>query len=376
MLYSILILACSVWTLIGVLSLRAQSKENAKYAETPVTVLKPLCGADEALEENLRTFFEQDHPAFELVFGVEGRGAQERDDALPIVRRLIAEHPHVDARVIVHAGESLVPNPKVRNLLAMMPYAAHDIVVISDSNISVTPSYLREMAGALEQENVELATSPIVGVGEASVGALVENLHINGFIAPSLAAAVEGGAPAVVGKSMAFRRSVLKRIGGLASVGHVLAEDLVLGKMFARAGFDIALTSSPVRNVVTHQTLRGFVARQARWGSLRLRLVTLPFLAEPISYPIFLALLAPLVGAPLGLAFAWAIGVSTLRDATSWYLLRGREGLTLAILCSPLRDVLALWAWCLAPLQQHIVWRGKRLRLGTGTRLYTEHPVP
>lgn len=374
MLYSILILVCSVWTLIGVLSLRAQSKDKAKYANTPVTVLKPLCGADEALEENLRTFFEQNHPHFELVFGIEGRD-ERQDEALPIVRRLIAEYPHVDARVVVHAGESLVPNPKVRNLLAMMPYAAHDMVVISDSNIHVTPSYLREMAGALEEENVELATSPIVGVGEANVGALVENLHLNGFVAPSLAAAVEGGAPAVVGKSMAFRRSVLERIGGLVSVGHVLAEDLVLGKMFARAGFDIALTSSPVRNVISQQTLRGFVARQARWGSLRLHLVTVPFLVEPISYPLFLALLAPFFGAPLGLALAWALGLSVFRDASSWCVLRGGEGLVFAVLCSPLRDALALCAWFLAPFQRHVIWRGKRLRLGTGTRLYAEHPT-
>lgn len=371
MLYSILILVCSVWTLIGVLSLRAQSKDKPRYAETPVTVLKPLCGGDEALEENLRTFFEQDHPNFELIFGVEARDSG--DAALPIVDRLIAEYPHVAARVVVHAGESMVPNPKVRNLLAMLPHAANDVVVISDSNIHVSPSYLREMAGALEEENVELVTSPIVGVGERSIGAHVENLHLNGFVAPSLAAAVEGGAPAVVGKSMAFRRSVLSRIGGLASVGHVLAEDLVLGKMFTRAGFEIALSASPVRNVIARQTLRGFVARQARWGSLRLHLVTVPFLAEPMAYPLFLALLAPLFGAPLGLALSWALGLSLFRDALSWHALRGGEGLPLAVLCSPLRDVLALSAWFLAPFQRHVVWRGKRLRLGTGTRLYAEH---
>ncbi|MFK8002636.1 MAG: glycosyltransferase [Polyangiales bacterium] len=373
MLYSILILVCSVWTLIGVLSLRAQSKDKARHADTPLTVFKPLCGADEALEENLRSFFEQDHPDFELIFGVEGQGAPEQDAALPIAHRLIAEYPHVAARVVVHAGESMVPNPKVRNLLAMMPYAANDVVVISDSNIHVSPSYLREMAGALEEENVELVTSPIVGVGEQSIGAHVENLHLNGFVAPCLAAAVEGGAPAVVGKSMAFRRSVLTRIGGLVSVGHVLAEDLVLGKMFTRAGFDIALSASPVRNVVARQTLRGFVARQARWGSLRLHLVTVPFLVEPISYPLFLALLAPLFGAPLGLALGWALGLSLFRDALSWSVLRGSEGLALAVLCSPLRDALALCAWLLAPFQRHVVWRGKRLRLGTGTRLYAEH---
>lgn len=370
MLYAILILVCTVWTLIGVLSLRAQSKASAKLAETPITVLKPLCGADEALEENLRTFFEQDHPDFELVFGIEGRD----DAALPIAVRLIAEYPAVAARLVVHAGESMVPNPKVRNLLAMMPYAANDVVVISDSNIAVGPNYLREMAGALEGENVELVTSPIVGVGEKNLGALIENLHLNGFVAPSLAAAMEGSAPAVVGKSMAFRRSVLARIGGLISVGHVLAEDLVLGKMFVRAGYEIALTTSPVRNVVAQQTLRGFVARQARWGSLRMHLVTLPFFAEPIAYPVFLAFLAPLFGAPVALALLWAVGLSIVRDGSCWYTLRGPRGLVQAVLCSPLRDVLALAAWCSAPFQRHVTWRGKRLRLGTGTRLYAEHP--
>ena len=55
--------------------------------EEGVSVLKPLCGADDDLECNLRAFFEQDHQRFELVFGVEGH----EDPAVDVVHRLMAE---------------------------------------------------------------------------------------------------------------------------------------------------------------------------------------------------------------------------------------------------------------------------------------------
>src|SRR5712692_927246 len=36
----------------------------------PISVLKPMCGAEDCMEDNLRSFFEQDYPTFEILFAV------------------------------------------------------------------------------------------------------------------------------------------------------------------------------------------------------------------------------------------------------------------------------------------------------------------
>ena len=73
-----------------------RSSPDVPVKLAPVSVLKPLNGADEDLYENLRSFFEQDLPELELVFGVTNAG----DPALPIVARLQREFPHVPCLTI------------------------------------------------------------------------------------------------------------------------------------------------------------------------------------------------------------------------------------------------------------------------------------
>ena len=56
-----------VGSAISVLYLARRDMAQNNHEEG-VSVLKPLCGADDDLECNLRAFFEQDHQRFELVF--------------------------------------------------------------------------------------------------------------------------------------------------------------------------------------------------------------------------------------------------------------------------------------------------------------------
>src|SRR5262245_59353036 len=135
------ILLSTVLTILSVWSVFRVTRKNQRRAALaslpPVTVLKPLCGADDRLEDNLATFFRQSHPRYELVFGIEG----DNDPAIPIVRRLRARFPEVRSRLVRHDGKRAL-NPKVSNLQAMLSYASHDVLVVSDSNVAVSEDWL------------------------------------------------------------------------------------------------------------------------------------------------------------------------------------------------------------------------------------------
>src|SRR5690348_10769369 len=67
---------------------------NTSASLPPVSLLKPLCGLEPNLEANLESFFRQDYPQFEIIFG-----ARHGDDpALQLVRTLARRHPEVKIR--------------------------------------------------------------------------------------------------------------------------------------------------------------------------------------------------------------------------------------------------------------------------------------
>ena len=144
----------------------------------PVTIYKPLKGEDEGLEENLRSFFRLDYPTFQLLFCV----ADADDPAIAVVERLMAEFPKQDAGLIVGCP-AFGLNPKVESLAAMERYRRFETILISDSNVRVRPSYLRETACYLSDPGVGLVSNLFSGVDESHIGAVLENLHLNGFIA-------------------------------------------------------------------------------------------------------------------------------------------------------------------------------------------------
>jgi len=324
----LLVLITTVWVVMGPLVLWRLRRTALPAADPgsdaePVSVLKPVAGVDDGLEANLPTFFVQDYPRYEIVFGVQG----EEDPALDLVRRLMREHPAIDARVVVHDGGRGI-DPKVSNLRAMLTDARHDLMVVSDSNIRVTARYLGEMQAEMAHPQVGLVTSLFAGMGEKSLGALVENAHLNATVVAGVVVPTEVlGHPIAVGKSMMFRRSLIDKIGGLESVAYVLAEDYVIGRMFHEAGFDVRLCPTPVMNIIARSTLSSFFRRQLRWNMIRLRLQPFPFLLEPLTVPLFTAVIAILLGAPPWLTLGWALAITVARDAAQWSMMRGPRGL-------------------------------------------------
>ena len=357
----------TLWTLSGLSALWLTTRRKARLAHEPraVSVLKPLCGNDAELERNLESFFEQDHPQLELVFGV----VDAKDPALAVVERVRARYPQVPCQIVVHDGAGAL-NPKIDNLVGLLPRARHDLVLVSDSNVRAPRHYVRELSSLYDERRAGLVTNLFVGTCENSFGSALECVELAGFIAAGVALPTLLGDPLLVGKSALFSRERLRELGGLERLSDVLAEDFVLGKTFAHAGERLVLAPTVLSNVTANLSLRSALARHLRWSMLRFRLRPTAAALEPLTSPLALI---PLVWVVLGpWALAWAALVIFVRDAGGWWLLRGTKRLWLPLLLGVPRDLFALVIWAIAPLKHHVSWRGRRFRLGAGTLLYAE----
>jgi ceramide glucosyltransferase len=366
-----LVVLSTAWTLLGAVAVawvtrksRARRPRPGPTLLPPVTVLKPLCGADPSLAENLESFFMQDHPTCEIVFGAEDAD----DPAVAVAVALMRRYPERLARVVVH-GLRNGTNPKVRNLRGMIPHAANDLVLVSDSNVRVPPHYVSELAREYGSgDRVGLVTNLVRGTGEDGLGAALESVQLAGFCAAGVSGPSLVGEALVVGKSMLFSRRVLETLGGLESVSNVLAEDYVMGKMFQHAGFTVRIAPTVVDNITTGTTLGSFLGRQRRWAMLRWRLRPVAYVVEPLTSP--LAVL-PAAWAIFGVwALAWAGALLVVRDVGQWLLISGRRRAWMPLLLSPMREAAALFVWVRAPFCRHVAWRGHRVRVSAGTVAY------
>jgi ceramide glucosyltransferase len=370
-LLSLLVIAiCVSWTTFGFLAIGAHRKKRVAtlgYEHPGVTILKPLCGTDPSLVGNLESFFNQDYARFEIVFGIEG----DQPALVAIVESLRLRYPGVSTKVVIHQGGSGL-NPKVRNIRHMVDHAAHDLLLISDSNICAPPEYVQDAIDTFldDTEHVGIVTNLFVGYGESTLGSALENVQLNGFCVAGAAIPTLLGDACVVGKSMLFSRRTLEKVGGFEKVSDVLAEDFVMGKMFQHAGYKVRLANVVLHNMTQNMPVRAFFDRHLRWAMLRIRLRPAAYVLEPLTSPLF------------ALPFAWhmmgrdalllVIALWFLRDVAQWLMLRGPHASLVPAVLAPVRDALSLLVWVCAPFKKHIVWRGTRVRLGAGTLLFHE----
>ena len=331
-----------------------------------VTIYKPLKGLDEGLEDNLRSFFRLEYPAYQLLFCV----ADGDDPAIPLVQGLIREFPDRDARLIVGCPVFGL-NPKVESLSAMERHRKYETILISDSNVRVRPDYLRETACYLADPGVGLVTNLFAGVDERHSGAAIENLQLNGIIAGGVASASVLGITCVVGKSMLMPVRVLEAIGGFASVRNLLAEDQAIGIRVRKAGYSIRLSHHVVDNVNRDRSFRWFLNRHSRWFKIRRRLALPTFVIEPAFNLVVVGLVWALSGES---GMAWGgllvlVGLGLARDALQTKRLRGSFPKLRHLVLSPVKDLFLMPVWFDALINRRIHWRGHQFLVGNFTRL-------
>jgi ceramide glucosyltransferase len=362
-------------TAFVVLSPRCRKRDGPA---PPITILKPVKGAEEGLYDNLASLARQDYPEFEILVGAE----DPFDPALSVARQVQMDHP--SARIRIRAGSRrLGLNPKVNLLEALAARARHEHLLISDSNVRAGPGYLRETAAELADPEVGLVTNLFVGEDASGLGATLENLQLNSFVAAASSfARVVGRRACVIGKSMLFRRRDLEELGGFAAVRNVLAEDYVIGRSFELAGWKVALSPCLIVAVNRGWTLRRFANRHLRWAQMRRRLCLPAYLGELLFNPVLWFVLAAcaLAAARRGLdprvAVAALAGVAAkcLSDALLCRRLRGAKPRLAEVLLIPAKDLAMAVIWLVGAFRRRVDWRGNKLWIDRGSELFEAAP--
>lgn len=343
-----------------VVTLKAVQRSHCK---TPsMSVLKPLAGLEPELEENLRSFCEQEYPLYQIVFCAHDDG----DPALGVARRIAASMPQRDIVVVSGGGRPLV-NPKIENLQAAMPRATGEIVVVADSDMRVDSQYLRQVADAFDDSRVGAVTALYSARASGGIVSELGALFVNDQFAPSvLVATALQPLRFCFGATMAVRRGVLAQIGGLGAIGATIADDYALGDIVAKAGWRVALASAVPSTLVSETTLRALFTREVRWARTIRAVRPAGYAGTVIAFPLLFGVLnvlfAPSLLAPSLLLFAalavrvglhlWAHRVLRVPGRPQPWLVPLREALSVAVWCA---GVFGSWGW----------WRGRKMSVRT-----------
>jgi ceramide glucosyltransferase len=360
-------LAGCLYLLLAAAAVRRFGRAPVAHATepAPVTVLKPLHGADPHLYENLRSFCAQHHPCFQVIFGVR----ESADLAIPIVRRLIGEFPDRDIALVIDPSVS-GSNFKVSNLENMVPLAKHDVFVIADSDMRVGPDYLTAVTAPLADAGIGLVTCLYRGRAVAGIWSRLAAMFVNhGFLPGALIGERMRPGSACFGATMALRRDTYVTIGGFAAFRDQLADDHALGAAIRRAGERVVLSSHLVDTTMADVNLGALVAHELRWTRTIRLIAPLGFAASIVTQPLALAFVAtfalgfpPFMLAVLAAALICRLVMVRIVDralalsATELWLV-------------PLRDMLSFAVFIASFLSNRVAWRDSKFRIAADGRL-------
>jgi ceramide glucosyltransferase len=339
-----------------------------------LSLLKPLHGAEHGLEANLVSFFEQEYPAsqYEILFCAADPG----DPGLAIARQVAVRYPQIRASFF-STGNPKYINAKVHSLEVMAAHAANQIYVISDSDVRVTPGYLR--AVAQDFADAEIGASTCLYRGVAAEGGLWARLEAVGMsvemTAGVLVANMLEGMQFVLGPTMAFRRECIEEMGGFAVTGDYCSDDYILGNQAWQHGWRVALSHHAIDHIILHT---GFVAslnHQVRWMKSTRFSRPKGHFGTSLTFSMPFGLLAaaatigldrPILAAScLGWAIvtrwliAWATGCLVVRDPARFDLFS----------LYPLRDLMGFGFWVASYLSSNVLWRGQVYQLLPGGKM-------
>jgi ceramide glucosyltransferase len=347
-------------TLLAARRLRSSATPVRFACGPPVSLLRTVRGLDPLDELTLRSGFELTYTNYELILCCD----DAHDPVVPVIRRLIAEHPKLTARLLI-GRDNVTSNPKLNNLIKGWRAARHDWVVMADSNVLMPPDYLDRLLLGWRADTGLLCAPPI-GCMASGFWAEVECAFLNTYQARWQYAADSVGLGFAQGKTMLWRRADLDEAGGIQTLGAEIAEDAAATKVVRRAGRRVRLVDGAFGQPLGRRSARAVWLRQVRWAKLRRATFPAFFLPEVLSGG-----LAPLLAlayaaqaadispsaAIVALAAFWYACEAYLSRAAGWALTAS----------SPIawmtRDLMLPVLWVQSWVGNTVSWRGNELKL-------------
>ncbi len=349
------------------LKLRSAPKSDGL---APVTLLKPLCGMEPGLADNLRSFCNQDYETFQIVFGVRDR----KDPAVPVIKDIIEGFPQLDLSLVVD-DRIIGTNYKVSNLANMMSAAKHDIVVVSDSDMRVRRDYLKIVTAPFADDNVGATTCLYSGSASDGMPSKLGAMYINDWFLPSaLLPTMFVPLNYCFGATMAVRRGVLEGMGGFDALADYLADDYMLGQFVADQGYRIALAPYVVDNVISEPDLKGLFQHELRWArtirSVQPVGYTLSFITELLPLSLLAALPVSLFTGSALPAVAIICCALGMRAAMHYAVSYAVPGNTLfAPWLIPVRDLISTAVRIVSYFSSRVLWRESAFEIHANNQL-------
>jgi ceramide glucosyltransferase len=372
-------LASSIYSVLALRAVTYFRRERARpappsKAAEPISVLKPVHGEAAGLEENLLTFYQQQHPDFELIFGAR----ELSDPALVIVRRLAARFPDVRTRIIA-SGEPKWPNARAYSVSALLKEAENRTLVVTDSDVRVPPDFLQSVVAPLNDPQAALVTCLYRGV---SLGGFWTDLEALGMsvelMSNVLIANMLKGMDFALGPATATHRERIDEIGGLEETGLYYADDFALGNLMHRSGLQVVLAHTVIEHVVPSASFLDAFQHQVLWLKNNRFLRPVEHVGVGLTFAMPYAILGCCVCLFAGHALAgfgwllWGIANCVVRSVgIGWKVVRDPQARTKAWLY-PLRDLIGFATWIATWFGSEIVFRGEKyvlLRSGKVRRL-------
>jgi ceramide glucosyltransferase len=341
----------------------------------PVTVLKPVHGAEPRLRENLETFFQQDYPDYEIVFGAR----DARNGALKVIEELRRRYPEVKTRVIF-SGPPAWPNAKVFSLDKMIAASSNDYFVISDSDVEVAPDFLRNVIPPMTDPKTGALTCLYRGVPAPGLSSSLEALGMSVEM-PSgvMIADMMEGMRFALGAVTVTRRDALQKIGGIRACADYYSDDFLIGNLVWAAGYNVALSHHVVGHVLIPSSFVRSMGHQLRWMTSTRYSRPKGHLGTGLTFATPFGILALAAATGLGHPY-WGVALfaaaclNRILQAlvVGWGVIGDRRALLYCWLY-PLRDLLGFVTWAGSYVRSQFNWRGEIYRFTEGGRIVPQH---